>query len=136
MPTVQICTSRGVSKKCYECCYNFRQVVQNALNVVTICDGRTKCVKRYYIFWHDKLSQNVTSVVIISDRYYKKQNCHYIFAIDALLQKATSVITIYYRYFKMQRLVIIFCDWCLQVAKGSKCYYDLRKGLEHSSGTT
>ena len=92
--------------------------------MVTICDGRTKCDKRYYIFWHDKLSQNVTSVVIISDRYYKKQNCYYIlrsmryykkrqvllqfttgiskckdlllyFAICALLQKEANVITIY-----------------------------------------
>ena len=50
VPTVQICTCRGVIKKCDECCYNFRLVVQNARNVITICDGRTKCDKHYLNF--------------------------------------------------------------------------------------
>ena len=135
MPTVQICTCRGVIKKCDECCYNFRQVVQNVRSVVTICDGCTKCDKRYYILCMTKY-QNLTSVVIISDRYYKKlktvitfcdrcvitksYNCYY-----NLLQVFPNAKTCYY----VLRLVPI-------LQKESDCNYDLRKGLEHSSVTT
>ena len=128
MPTVQICTCRGVIKKCDECCYNFRQVVQNVRSVVTICDGCTKCDKRYYILCMTKY-QNLTSVVIISDRYYKKLKTVITFCDRCVITKS------YNCYYNLLQVSISKCkDLLLCFAIGANIAKRKRLQLRFTEG--